>query len=70
MDNQETPPEYKDKFMLSFVEMGWVDKKELENVIKTLKEKFHRVDKNYDPILYKMLYTCDLIDTPFRLGKI
>ena len=104
MDNRETPAEYKDKFMLSFVEMGWVDpnmidprykgwttgrmevhtyesefdidenpfctpdteewrkfeeaydlkwvdKKELENVIKTLKEKFHRVDENYNPIL-------------------
>ena len=25
MDNRETPPEYKDKFMLSFVEMGWAD---------------------------------------------
>lgn len=104
MNDQETPIEYKDKFMLSFVEMGWadpnmidpryknwtggrmeihdyesqyeidekpfftpdteewrnfentydlkwVDKEELENVIKILKEKFHRVDKNGDPIL-------------------
>jgi hypothetical protein len=25
MDNRETPAEYKDKFMLSFVEMGWAD---------------------------------------------
>ncbi len=25
MDNQETPAEYKNKFMLSFVEMGWVN---------------------------------------------
>lgn len=23
MDNRETPSEYKDKFMLSLVEMGW-----------------------------------------------
>lgn len=104
MDNRETPAEYKDKFMLSFVEMGWVsskkidprligwitgrmeiftheskynigeklfctpytdewrnfeekyegewvDKEELERVIKTLKEKFYRLDENYDPIL-------------------
>lgn len=25
MDSRETPPEYKDKFLLSFVEMGWTD---------------------------------------------
>ena len=104
MDNRETPPEYRDKFLLSFVEMGWagpkkidprftnwvtgrmeiftyeseynigeklfctpytdewrdfqekydsewVDKEELEKVTKTLKEKFYRLDKNYDPII-------------------
>jgi len=102
MDNRETPAEYKDKFMLSFVEMGWADptmvdplykgwtggrveihtyesefdidekhfctpdteewrafeeaydlkwltKDELESFVKTLKEKFYRVDENGDP---------------------
>ena len=29
----------------------WVDKEELEKVTKTLKEKFYRLDKNYDPII-------------------
>ena len=104
MDNRESPSEYKNKFLLSFVEMvwadpkmidprfkgwvggrmeiytyeseydidektyatpytdewrdfeekyesEWVDKEELEKVIKTLKEKFYRVDENGDPIL-------------------
>lgn len=104
MNNQETPAEFKDKFLLSFVEMGWadpsmvdprykdwtggrmeihdyesefeiderpfctpytrewqifkgnndlrwVDKNELAQIIKTLKEKFYRADENGDPIL-------------------
>jgi len=104
MDSQKTSVEYKDKFILSFVEMvwaglnmidprckdwtggrmeihtyesefaideesfatpyakewkdfqefydlKWVDKDELEKVIKTLKEKFYRIDKNGNPIL-------------------
>lgn len=29
----------------------WVDKDELKKVIEMLREKFYRVDKNYDPIL-------------------
>ena len=104
MDTRETPPEFKDKFMLSFVEIGWanpsridpryknwtggrveihtyesefdidekhfctphtkewadfmekydgewLDKQELDQVLKTLKEKFYRVDENHNPIL-------------------
>ena len=104
MNTQETPAEYKDKFLLLFVEMGWadpakidpmyknwtagrveihtyesefdidekhfctphtkewadfmekydgewLDKEGLDQVIKTLKEKFYRVDENYNPIL-------------------
>src|ERR1035437_6780770 len=27
MDNRETPAEYKDKFLLLFVEMGWTDRR-------------------------------------------
>lgn len=34
-------------------ESEWVNKDELEKVIKTLKEKFHRIDENGDPILEK-----------------
>lgn len=29
----------------------WVDKEELEKVIKTLKEKFYRIDESHNPIL-------------------
>lgn len=104
MDSKETPPEFRDKFLLSFVEMGWADpsmidprykdwtagrveihtyesefeidekhfctphtdewsnfaerhdgkwlsKEELDQVVKTLKEKFYRVDDHGNPIL-------------------
>jgi len=30
MDNRETPPEYRDKFLLSFVEMGWAGPKKID----------------------------------------
>lgn len=104
MQKEETPAEYKDKFLLSFVEMGWADstmvdprykdwtsgrveihtyeseyaidekhfctpdakewrefkkvydlewiaKDELDNFVTILKEKFYRVDENYNPVL-------------------